>query len=185
MLSRRCRSLTSGVGAIPEMKDVRRQLLEDSVAFYDRLLGMNPRDPLAYFERGYVCSLLARYENALADYGKAVELAPDVAEFHVRLGGLRTIAMTRLTATRDAAAHVKRAVELGSSATSTTAFNFGLARTSSGQSTRKAGPSWTGLPLWVRSRPSTTWSWVRMISLTTQGPFSPVTSKRRRAQPVP
>ncbi len=101
------------VGAIPEMKDVRRQLLEDSVAFYDRLLGMNPRDPLAYFERGYVCSLLARYENALADYGKAVELAPDVAEFHVRLGGLLNDCHDETYRdSRRGFAHVKRAVEL-------------------------------------------------------------------------
>ena len=33
------------LAAIPEMKEVRRQLLEDAAAFYTELLKLNPRDP--------------------------------------------------------------------------------------------------------------------------------------------
>ena len=37
-------------GAIPEMKEIRRRLLEDAAAFYTELLKLNPRDPLAHFD---------------------------------------------------------------------------------------------------------------------------------------
>jgi tetratricopeptide (TPR) repeat protein len=36
------------------------------VAFYTQLLKLNPRDPLAYFQRGGVYSLLAQYDKAPA-----------------------------------------------------------------------------------------------------------------------
>ena len=74
------------VGAIPEMKEVRRRLLEDAAAFYTELLKLNPRDAVAYFERGEVYVMLARYKEVLADFEKAVELNADNAAFHMRLG---------------------------------------------------------------------------------------------------
>ncbi len=102
------------VGAIPEMKEVRRRLLEDAAAFYTELLKLNPRDAVAYFERGEVYMMLARYKEALADFEKAVELDPDNAEFHMRLGLFLRQYCPDL-AYRDvkhALVHAKRTVEL-------------------------------------------------------------------------
>ena len=102
------------VGAIPEMKEVRRRLLEDAAAFYTELLKLNPRDAVAYFERGEVYVMLARYKEVLADFEKAVELNADNAAFHMRLGTfLRKYCPD--VAYRDAKhalVHAKRAAEL-------------------------------------------------------------------------
>lgn len=74
------------VARIPEMKEVRRRLLEDAVAFYTELLKNNPRDSLAHFERGQAYAYKARaafhihlenYDKALPDIAEAVKLNPD------------------------------------------------------------------------------------------------------------
>jgi tetratricopeptide (TPR) repeat protein len=70
------------VAAIPQMKEVRQGLLEDAVAFYTSLIALNPEDAQAYHERGSVYDLLARYEQALADYERAAALEPNNAEYH-------------------------------------------------------------------------------------------------------
>jgi len=67
---------------IPEMKEIRRRLLEDAVAFYNELLKLNPRDPRAYFERGRVFDMLQQYDKIKADYERAIQLDPDNAKFH-------------------------------------------------------------------------------------------------------
>ncbi len=101
------------VAKIPEMKEIRRSLLEDAVAFYTELLKLTPRDPLAYFERGHVYELLAQYDKGRADYEKAIELDPDNPEFHYDLACLCVNCPD--VAQRDAThglEHAKRAVEL-------------------------------------------------------------------------
>jgi tetratricopeptide (TPR) repeat protein len=64
-------------------QEVRRQLLEDAVAFYTQLLAVNPRDAQAYLERGQVYRLLGKGDEQLADYEKAVELEPNKAYYRV------------------------------------------------------------------------------------------------------
>ena len=76
------------LAAIPEMKEVRKQLLEDAAAFYTELLKLNGRDPLAYSERGHVYDLLAQYGQGRADYDKAIGLDPENAKFHRDLAWL-------------------------------------------------------------------------------------------------
>src|SRR5262249_12824079 len=67
------------LAAIPKMKEVRIQLLEDAAAFHAELLKMNPEDAIAYAQRANVYSLLARYDKARADYETALALQPDDA----------------------------------------------------------------------------------------------------------
>ena len=67
---------------IPEMKDVRRSLLEDAAAFYSELMTLNPGDPQAYYERGQVYDLLQQYDKVRPDYEKAIELDADNAAYH-------------------------------------------------------------------------------------------------------
>jgi tetratricopeptide (TPR) repeat protein len=93
-------------------KDVRRQLLEDAVTFYTRLLDSDPRDAQTYLERGQVYRMLGKKDEELADYEKAVELAPKKAEYRVyptwhlfHKGGGRENGERAL-------AHIQRALEL-------------------------------------------------------------------------
>jgi tetratricopeptide (TPR) repeat protein len=70
------------VAAIPQMQGVRQRLLEDAVTLYSDLIDLNRDDARAYHERGWVYFLLARYDQAHADYEKAVALEPDNADHH-------------------------------------------------------------------------------------------------------
>src|SRR5262249_45263703 len=73
------------LGAIPEMRDVRRRLLEDAATFYTELLKLNPRDPWAYLERGKVHQMLTNNDAALADFERAVKLDPQKPHFQLEL----------------------------------------------------------------------------------------------------
>lgn len=101
------------VGAIPEMKEIRRRLLEDAVAFYTQLLELNAEDPAVYSDRAEAYTLLARYAEARADLKRAVELAPDNAAYQFQLGAF--LGACPDVAYRDlgrAVVHTKRAVDL-------------------------------------------------------------------------
>jgi len=101
------------VGAIPEMKEIRRRLLEDAAAFHTELLKLSPRDPFAYFERGQVYFMLAKYRAARDDFEKAIELDAENAGFHARLASFLTYCPD--VAHRDlkrGLVHAGRAVEL-------------------------------------------------------------------------
>jgi tetratricopeptide (TPR) repeat protein len=101
------------VAAIPQMKPVRRSLLEDAAAFYTDLIALNPDDARAYHERGWAYFLLVREDQARADYERAAAMEPDNAEYH---GTLATFLNNCLTeALRDKARgleHARRLVEL-------------------------------------------------------------------------
>jgi tetratricopeptide (TPR) repeat protein/tRNA A-37 threonylcarbamoyl transferase component Bud32 len=101
------------LATIPEMKDIRRRLLEDAAAFYTKLLEVNPRDSQAYLERGQVYELLGEYDKVRPDYEKASQLAPDNSEFHHQLAYF--LSHVPDTAYRDnerAILHMKCAVQL-------------------------------------------------------------------------
>src|SRR5262249_43119238 len=62
--------------------EVRRQLLEDAVAFYTQLLKLNPTDAQAYVERGQIRRLLGQRDLSRADFEKALELQPEQTEYN-------------------------------------------------------------------------------------------------------
>jgi tetratricopeptide (TPR) repeat protein len=78
------------VAAIPQMQGVRKSLLEDATALYTDLIALNPNDARAYHERGWVYVLLARNDQARADFERAAALEPDNAEYHGTLATLLT-----------------------------------------------------------------------------------------------
>jgi serine/threonine protein kinase/Tfp pilus assembly protein PilF len=101
------------LAVMPEMKEVRRHLLEDAVRFYTELLAINPRDPLTYCERAGVCELLMKYNTVRGDYEQAVQLAPDNADFHGKLGAfLRNCPDVTFRDMERARVHLKWAVRL-------------------------------------------------------------------------
>ncbi len=78
------RVATNEVGAIPEMKETRRNLLEDAARFYTELLRLSPADADAHAERGEVYETLGRYDDAIANYLKAIDLRPGDPALHRR-----------------------------------------------------------------------------------------------------
>ncbi len=70
---------------IPEMAEIRLQLLRDAADFYTELLKLNPRDAQTYHSRGQVYEMLKEFEQVRPDLEKAVELDPDEAEFQFSL----------------------------------------------------------------------------------------------------
>jgi tetratricopeptide (TPR) repeat protein len=99
------------VAAIPQMKEVRRRLLEDAAALYTELIALNPEDAQAYHERGWVYNLLARYDQARADFERAAALEPDNAEYHGTLATLLCYQWFRQDRPQ-ALHHARRMVEL-------------------------------------------------------------------------
>jgi serine/threonine protein kinase/Flp pilus assembly protein TadD len=98
---------------IPEMKEIRRRLLQDAAAFYTKLLELNPRDSQAYYERARVYELLGEYDKVRPDYEKASQLDPDNAKLHCAIAFFLTQCPD--VAYRDGAralVHAKWAVQL-------------------------------------------------------------------------
>jgi tetratricopeptide (TPR) repeat protein len=73
------------LSAIPQMKELRKRLLEDAAAFYTDLIALNPKNGWVYCERFLVYDRLDQREKVLPDYEKAVELDPENEEFQVAL----------------------------------------------------------------------------------------------------
>jgi tetratricopeptide (TPR) repeat protein len=59
--------------------------LSAAVNCLDMWLDRDPDDPQAYFWRGEVLEILHKYEEALADYQRAVDLAPDRDDARLKL----------------------------------------------------------------------------------------------------
>jgi tetratricopeptide (TPR) repeat protein len=67
---------------IPQMQPIRERLLEDAVAFYTKLLALDPGDAETYFARAHVYRLTAKYDLERADLEKAIELDPSKGQYH-------------------------------------------------------------------------------------------------------
>lgn len=50
---------------------------QDAKDIYDKILDLNPNDPVALYNRGITYDELERYDEALADYNRSLELRPD------------------------------------------------------------------------------------------------------------
>jgi serine/threonine protein kinase/Flp pilus assembly protein TadD len=91
---------------IPEMKEVRRQLLEDAEKLDSELIRLNPEDPQAYWARAKVRGLLGRSDAELEDLEKASQLAPDHS-------GIQThLAWCLLSDPKRSLVHARRAIAL-------------------------------------------------------------------------
>jgi tetratricopeptide (TPR) repeat protein len=98
------------LAAIPEMGEVRKQLMADARLFYDELIKLNPGDAQAYFERAEVRDALHDpIVEVIADYEKAIELAPLNADYEQRLSHFLRY---RGKDKRRALKHAQRAVAL-------------------------------------------------------------------------
>jgi tetratricopeptide (TPR) repeat protein len=73
------------MAAIPQMKEIRESLLDDAVALYTELVALNPNDAQVYHERGRVYLLLARFDQARADFERASAIEPSNAEYQYAL----------------------------------------------------------------------------------------------------
>jgi serine/threonine protein kinase/Flp pilus assembly protein TadD len=107
------RVATDDVGAIPEMRETRRRLLEDAAAFCTELIRRNPHDAETFADRAEVLNTLGRYDEAIGDYRQALALEPNNPGLHHRLGSI--LSLRQDTPRRDqvqALVHTKRAVEL-------------------------------------------------------------------------
>jgi serine/threonine protein kinase/Flp pilus assembly protein TadD len=76
------------VAAIPQMKETRRRLLDEALAFYTDLIASNPRHSQAYHERAVLYQVMGKWEQARDDFQKVIECDPDNAE---ALGGIAII----------------------------------------------------------------------------------------------
>jgi tetratricopeptide (TPR) repeat protein len=74
------------VAAIPQMKETRRRLLNEALAFYTDLIASNPHHSQVYVERGQLYERMGKAEPARDDYQKAIECDPDNAEALRALG---------------------------------------------------------------------------------------------------
>ncbi len=71
-------------GALQKTLDY-RQAIEN----YTKAIQQRPKDPVAYYNRGMVCSALGMYDEALADYEKAISLRPNALQPYIgKLGAL-------------------------------------------------------------------------------------------------
>jgi tetratricopeptide (TPR) repeat protein len=52
----------------------------DAVAFFTKLIESNPTEPLFYVKRGVLYEMLERYDEAMADFNKVLELEPNSAD---------------------------------------------------------------------------------------------------------
>jgi tetratricopeptide (TPR) repeat protein len=100
------------VAAIPQMRWVRKSLLEDAAALYTDLIALNPGDARAYHERGWVYILLARIDQARADFERATALEPDNPEYHGTLATLLFYDGTFFLDKPRGLHHARRMVEL-------------------------------------------------------------------------
>ncbi len=65
---------------------LRDKLLEEQAA---AKIMSNPKDPKAYYSRGNTRSHLGKFQDAISDYDKAIELNPDFLEAYVNRGNAK------------------------------------------------------------------------------------------------
>ncbi|MFN3152315.1 tetratricopeptide repeat protein [Bremerella sp.] len=61
---------------------------EESIKYHNMAIKEDPKNHMAYVNKGVVCRLLGEFDEAEKMYNKALELEPNYAELHVSLGAL-------------------------------------------------------------------------------------------------
>jgi tetratricopeptide (TPR) repeat protein len=100
------------VADIPQMKTIRRSLLEDAATLYTELINLDPDDARGYHERGWVYYLQGRYDLTRADYERAATMEPDNAEYHGTLATFFSLPIGAFADGRRSLYHARRMVEL-------------------------------------------------------------------------
>ncbi len=59
---------------------------EDAITYYTKALKVNPKDAIAYNNRGLAWGKKGDYDNAIADFTKAVEIDPQFADAYKNRG---------------------------------------------------------------------------------------------------
>jgi len=59
---------------------------EDAITYYTKALKVNPKDAIAYNNRGIAWGKKGDYDNAIADFTKAVEIDPQFADAYKNRG---------------------------------------------------------------------------------------------------
>lgn len=67
---------------------------DDAVAIYDMLIGRGEEQPGIHMSRAHALKTLGKTEQAVADYAKAIELAPSLGEAYWSLANLKTYEFT-------------------------------------------------------------------------------------------
>jgi tetratricopeptide (TPR) repeat protein len=62
---------------------------QQAIEAYDRVLAENPQDYYAYGQRGECYRMLSRYDEAIADFTRAIELSPGYARAYFNRGTAR------------------------------------------------------------------------------------------------
>ncbi len=97
---------------VRELKDLRRELLEDAVDFYTKLIESSPRDAQAYAERAEVACLLRGHKAPIDDYEKAAVLDPGNAAYHEALADIYSRGSGMTPHRIKALQHAQRAIEI-------------------------------------------------------------------------
>lgn len=84
---------------------------EESIKYHNMAIKENPKNHMAYVNKGVVCRLLGEFDEAEKMYNKALELEPNYAELHVSLGAL----YIHQEEYEKAVAHLEKGVELDDS----------------------------------------------------------------------
>jgi len=84
---------------------------EESIKYHDMAIKEDPKNHMAFVNKGVVCRLLGEFDEAEKMYNKALELEPDYAELHVSLGAL----YIHQEEYDKAVAHLEKGVELDDS----------------------------------------------------------------------
>lgn len=84
---------------------------EESIKYHNMAIKEDPKNYMAFVNKGVVCRLIGEFDEAEKMYNKALELEPDYAELHVSLGAL----YIHQEEYEKAVAHLEKGVELDDS----------------------------------------------------------------------
>ena len=76
---------TFKVSAVPQLEQLRQDLLTDAVGFYTRLLDLDPAAAQVYVKRAAQYGELGKFDLARRDYERAIELDPNNGEAYIGL----------------------------------------------------------------------------------------------------
>lgn len=84
---------------------------EESIKYHNMAIKEDPKNHMAFVNKGVVCRLLGDFDEAEKMYNRALELEPEYAELHVSLGAL----YIHQEEYDKAVAHLEKGVELDDS----------------------------------------------------------------------